>query len=108
IYADVNSRTDNEYKFFNDILRSCETLKNNITEKQIKEKIWRWLHTMSLNQLKANHNHYYNIIFRYYTIFSNDQISNHIEKKFGISYKSYFTCALWLHSVFSNQMSRPK
>lgn len=36
------------------------------------------------------------------------KIANHIEQRLGLSYKSYFLCGLWLHSVFLKKLYCPK
>lgn len=108
IYSEAPVPPKNENHLWNNILRESIKLKDFITAPQIQQNVWRWLHTMGLNQLKAKHNYYFNVVFRYYSIFSDPLISQHIEKKFGISYKSYFLCGIWIHSVFLNRLTYPK
>ncbi|WP_316777832.1 hypothetical protein [Pedobacter antarcticus] len=108
IYADAPVAPKNEIEIWNKILPELYQFKDRITAAQIDKDVWRWMHTMGLNQLKASHNYYFNLVFRYYTIFADIKIAKHIEQRLGLSYKSYFMCGLWLHSVFLKTINYPK
>lgn len=108
IYADAPLTSEKEIDIWNKILPEFYQFKDRITAAQIDKDVWRWMHTAGLNQLKASHNYYFNLIFRYYTIFSDPKIAKHIEDRLGLSYKSFFMCGLWLHSVFLEKFAYPK
>lgn len=108
MYADAPLAPKNEIEIWNKILPELYQFKDRITAAQIDKDVWRWMHTMGLNQLKASHNYYFNLVFRYYTIFADIKIAKHIEQRLGLSYKSYFMCGLWLHSVFLKKINYPK
>lgn len=108
LYAEAPHVPVDEAKLWKNILVGCIKLKDKITAPLIEDNVWRWLHTVGLNQLKASHNYYFNLIFRYYYIFSDSIISQHIERQFGIPYKSYFLCGIWLHSIFIRSFKYPK
>ncbi|MBC6112354.1 hypothetical protein ACFOG5_10995 [Pedobacter fastidiosus] len=108
MYAEAPITPKNEIEIWNKILPELYQFKDRITAAQIDKDVWRWMHTMGLNQLKASHNYYFNLVFRYYTIFADPKIAEHIEERLGLSYKSYFVCGLWLHSVFLEKLTYPK
>jgi hypothetical protein len=107
LYAE-GPQSENGEKYWNRIVHDCMVLKDAVTTPQINSDVWRWLHTVALNQLKAHSNYYFNSVYRYYFIFSDVKISQHIEERLGMPYKSYFMCGLWLHSVFCRKFEYPK
>lgn len=69
----------------------------------INENAWGFLHKLYLNQLKTTSNHYHLHLYRYFYIFSNTELSEHFKTIIGISFEDFFTCAMWLHSVFDKK-----
>ncbi|RYE19528.1 MAG: hypothetical protein EOP45_12530 [Sphingobacteriaceae bacterium] len=92
IYAEGNPAIRDEKLLFNDVINNCNTLRDTITSTSIDSDVWQWVHSMALNQLKGKHNNYLDVVYRYYFIFSEERISNHIEKVLGLPYKSYLIC----------------
>lgn len=64
LYAEAPVVPTDGSKLWGRILIGCIELKDEITAPLIEDNLWRWLHTMGLNQLKGKHNHYFNVIYR--------------------------------------------
>lgn len=95
-------------RVFNDVLQLSVSLKEKVYSANIDRTVWRWLHTLMLNQLKAHFHDYTDSTYRYYSIFSAPEIKQHIERHIGMGYAEYLKCALWLHAVFTKKLKVPK
>lgn len=62
-----------------------------------------FIHKFSLNQHKGANNDASDLqlLYRYFFIFSSDNIMPHIDKQIKMSYKDFFNCAWWLCSALS-------
>lgn len=103
IYCPMQSdRGIDAQKEINKILVQTADLNNKIDTSHIKEKDdpFGFMRKMFLNQEKSRVNHYVNQFFRYYTIFSEPTLSQHIESKIGIKYYDYMLCSFWLTCKF--------
>jgi hypothetical protein len=90
----------NARRYLQEILNDIVELDNLNAAQNIDFNVWRFLHTLMLNQLKAAHQNLFSTLYKYYFIFSSPKIAAHIESKIGMSYKDFFMCAFWLHAKF--------
>ncbi len=82
------------------LLELIRSLNEKVSQSNIYIDPWLWLNSEYHNQTKQNNSSFYAKVYRYYRIFNNDIISNHIESKIGISYHEFMVSSLWLYSVF--------
>lgn len=98
-----NLRTKNSLSEWTKLLSRTSELKNKVDSFWFDQKTWGTIHKMYLDQRKASHNNYLIHLYRYYFIFSNEELAKHIESKINLPYKDFFVCAMWLHSVFDKK-----
>lgn len=108
LYAEAPSVSRQHTPIFNSVLQRCIELSGRVYSAKIDSIVWRWLHTMMLNQLKSHYNGYINSTYRYFSIFSDAQLKLHIERCIGFSYVDYLKCSLWLHAVFTRKLKVQK
>lgn len=82
------------------LLELIRSLNEKVSQSNIYIDPWLWLNSEYHNQTKQNNSSFYAKVYRYYRIFNNDIIRNHIESKIGISYHEFMVSSLWLYSVF--------
>jgi len=99
-----NLQTKNSQTEWTKLLSRASELENKVTSFWFSQKTWGTIHKMYLNQLKASHSNYLIHLYRYYFIFSNEELAKHIESKINMPYKHFFVCAMWLHSVFDKKI----
>jgi len=111
----IYSPTENEWKVnfkkeFYAVLKETSKLNELIDNTYIHEidDAFGFMRKMYLNQEKSKVYHLINQFFRYYIIFSDVQLSNHIETKIGISYQDYMVCSLGLVSTFLKKYHVPE
>ena len=105
IYCPIESDRGIDFqKEMTKILTGTVELHNQIDGSYIQDTDdpFGFMRKMYLNQEKSKVNHYINQFFRYYTIFSEPALSQHIENKIGISYYDFMLCSFWLTSKFIN------
>lgn len=103
IYCPIDSdREVNFQKEFNKVLTHTSELHNKINAYYINEidDPFGFIRKSYLNQDKSRVGHYINQFIRYYHIFSDSDLSNHIETKIGISYYDFMLCSFWLTARF--------
>lgn len=99
-----NLKTKNEEKKWNKVVILSTNLQDKINAAWIEQKgPWVYYQKGALNQLKSGSVDYFRQLYRYYYIFSKDNIVKHIETIIGMSYKDFFICAMWLHSIFKTK-----
>ena len=99
-----NLKTKNEEKKWNKVVILSINLQDKINAAWIEQKgPWIYYQKGALNQLKSGSVDYWRQLYRYYYIFSKDNIVEHIETMIGMSFKDFFICAMWLHSVFTTK-----
>ena len=62
-------------KYLQDILNDIVDLDNLSAAQNIDFNVWRFMHTLMLNQLKAAHQHFFSGLYKYYFIFSTPRIA---------------------------------
>jgi hypothetical protein len=101
LYAQENSPAHKKArKYLQEILNDIVDLDNLNATQNMAFNVWRFLHTLMLNQLKASHQDFFSGLYKYYFIFSTPKIAAHVESKIGISYKDFFMCAFWYYAKF--------
>jgi len=90
-------------RMWNKILMGLSDLNTKIDSDLMNDDVWMFMHKACLNQLKSHSNNILVYLYRYYYIFSRDEIVNHIENKLSITYKDFFICAFWIYSVFKEK-----
>lgn len=98
-----NIRLKYPERVWNKLINDANKLHEKINALWIENNVFGFLHKQYLNQLKASPNHLFNHLYRYYYIFSDNKLASHVESKLGMSYRDFFTCAMWIHSVFDKQ-----
>lgn len=89
------------------ILSLIEKIESRIHKEGMDEDVWLWLNSYFHNQSKQKSGHVFEQIYRYYTIFNQQEFDNHFKEKLGISYKIFILCSFWLYSCFSKKYSIP-
>jgi len=96
-----NIKASNDEKKWNKAILLSINFHDKINAAWIDQKgPWIYLQKGALNQLKSGSVDYFRQLYRYYYIFSKDNIVKHVETKIDMSYKDFINCAMWLHSVF--------
>jgi hypothetical protein len=90
------------------ILSLVKVIEDKIDSNGMNQDVWLWLNSYLHNQWKQKSGHIFEQIYRYYTIFSQDKMSEHIESVLGISYKMFVICAFWLYARFSDKWKESK
>lgn len=90
------------------ILSLVKVIEDKIDSNGMDQNVWLWLNSYLHNQWKQKSGHIFEQVYRYYTIFSQDKISEHIESMFGISYKTFVICAFWLYARLSDKYKENK
>lgn len=99
-----NIKATNDAKKWNKVIVLSIDFHNKIDAAWIEQKgPWVYYQKGALNQLKSGSVDYWRQLYRYYYIFSKDNIVEHIETMIGMSFKDFFICARWLHSVFTTK-----
>lgn len=99
-----NIKASNDAKKWNKVILLSIDFHNKINTAWIEQKgPWVYYQRGALNQLKSGSVDYWRQLYRYYYIFSKDNIVKHIETIIGMSYKDFFICARWLHFVFTTK-----
>ncbi|MFF5383005.1 hypothetical protein [Pedobacter suwonensis] len=98
----------NAQRYLQEILNDVVELDNMNAAQSIDFSVWRFLHTLMLNQLKASHQNLFSALYKYYFIFSMPKIAAHIESKIGMPYKDFFMCAFWLHAKFGQNFAQKR
>lgn len=93
---------------WNKFLSNTNKLHEKINALWIDNNVFGFLHKQYLNQLKASPNHLFNHLYRYYYIFSDNKLVSHVENKIGMSYRDFFTCGMWIHSVYAKTYIKEK
>lgn len=98
-----NIKTKNPQKEWEKLMTYSIELHEKVDSIWIKNKVWGFIQKLALNQLKATPNHLFNHLYRYFYIFSNDLLVEHVETMLGMSYRDFFTCSFWIYSVFDKK-----
>lgn len=98
-----NVRAKNPQKEWQKIITHSIALHEKVDSFWIDNNVWGFLQKLALNQLKATPNHQFNHLYRYFYIFSNDQLVEHVDNMLGMSYRDFFTCSFWIYSVFEKK-----
>jgi|LSQX01.1.fsa_nt_gb hypothetical protein len=94
------SNLNTKSKEWHKVLKLSDELNEKINSYWIDNQgAFNYLHKFLLNQLKAGAEDTFHI-YRYYYIFSDETISKHIESVIGMPYRDFFTCSLWIYSLF--------
>jgi hypothetical protein len=109
LYAQENSPAQkNARRYLQEILNKIVELHNLNAAQNIDLNVWRFLHTLMLNQLKASHQDFFSGLYKYYYIFSTPKIAAHIQSKIGMPYHDFFMCAFWLHAKFQQNFAQKR
>lgn len=98
-----NIKIKNKQREWEKLLKRTTDLSNKVGCFWIEKDPWVYLQKNMLNQFKSTSSEYFSHLYRYYYIFSCDIIAKHIETKINMSYKDFFICAMWIHSVFDRK-----
>ena len=99
-----NLKTKNEEKKWNKVVTLSINLQDKINAAWIEQKgPLVYYQKAALNQLKSGSVDYFRQLYRYYYIFSKENIVEHIETMIGMSFKDFFICARRLYSVFTTK-----
>lgn len=90
------------------ILSLVKVIEDKINNNGMNQDIWLWFNSYLHNQWKQKSGNIFEQIYRYYTIFSQDKISEHIESVLGIPYKTFIICAFWLYAQLSIKDKKSK
>lgn len=90
------------------ILSLVKDIEDKINSNGMDQNVWLWLNSYLHNQWKQKSGNIFEQVYRYYTIFSQDKISKHIESAIDISYKTFVICAFWLYARFLDKNKESK
>ncbi len=85
------------------IISLSNNLYNQLDLPKIDDDPWKSLRNLVDNQNKAQNNLILEKLHIYYSIFSQEDLAEHIKSKIGISYYEFISCSFWLYSIFLNK-----